>query len=587
MYTEYNSNNVSNANNVNFNQTNDYDEKPNKFLSVLWKILLVIIILIIGFLLLIKFKVLSFTSSVMPNAIVLNQNEIGIKKGKGYQLVSTVLPENAENKQVVWESSDPKIVSVNSITGYITGVKEGSATITVKTLINDISTDCIVNVSGKNILVSKIVLNEKRISLAVGYTHNLTYQITPKNATENDLIFTSSDSSVATVNQSGVIQGLKEGNAIITVSSSNGLAKDTTYVSVYKKGSSTIVDGEPIKTDNYPKFLTVSPQTLNLKLGGSSQLIASVLPEKANNQISWSSTNSRVATVDSNGLVSAVGMGSATIIARTINDITYNVNVLVGNYSKEVRSILVTTNYISLAVSNSKQLAVAFTPADASNKNVFWTSSNPSVATVDKYGVVKAISPGSTIIKATSEDGGYTDTATIEVVNYDNIIEEKSIAFDSSSYTVGIGSTKSLIPIITPSNATFKSVRFESSNPSIATVDENGVVRGLKEGTVSITATTNRNRLKATTTIIVKYINATSVKVNTTNVNIAKNETFTLVATGLPSDATNKKVSYTVSNPNIAIIDANGIITGKNAGTTTITITPSEGNPATVLVNVK
>lgn len=585
MYTEYNSNNVSNVNS--FNQANDYDEKPNKFLSVLWKILLVIIILIIGFLLLIKFKVLSFTSSVMPNAIVLNQNEIGIKKGKGYQLVSTVLPENAENKQVVWESSDPKIVSVNSVTGYITGVKEGSATITVKTLINDISTDCIVNVSGKNILVSKIVLNEKRISLAVGYTHSLTYQITPKNATENDLIFTSSDSSVATVNQSGVIQGLKEGNAIITISSSNGLAKDTTYVSVYKKGASTVVDGEPIKTDNYPKSLTVSPQSLNLKLGGSSQLIASVLPEKSNNQISWSSTNSRVATVDSNGLVSAVGMGSATIIARTINDITYNVNVLVGNYSKELRSILVTTNYISLAVSNSKQLAVAFTPADASNKNVFWTSSNPSVATVDKYGVVKAISSGSTIIKATSEDGGYTDTATIEVVNYDNIIEEKSIAFDSSSYTVGIGSTKSLIPIITPSNATFKSVRFESSNPNIATVDENGVVRGLKEGTVSITATTNRNRLKATTTIIVKYINATSVKVNTTNVNLGKNETFTLVATVLPSDATNKKVSYSVSNSNIATIDANGIITGKNTGTATITITPSEGNPATVLVNVK
>ena len=585
MYTEYNSNNVSNVNN--FNQANDYDEKPNKFLSVLWKILLVIIILIIGFLLLIKFKVLSFTSSVMPNAIVLNQNEIGIKKGKGYQLVSTVLPENAENKQVVWESSDPKIVSVNSVTGYITGVKEGSATITVKTLINDISTDCIVNVSGKNILVSKIFLNEKRISLAVGYTHSLTYQITPKNATENDLIFTSSDSSVATVNQSGVIQVLKEGNAIITVSSSNGLAKDTTYVSVYKKGASTVVDGEPIKTDNYPKSLTVSPQSLNLKLGGSSQLIASVLPEKSNNQISWSSTNSRVATVDSNGLVSAVGMGSATIIARTINDITYNVNVLVGNYSKELRSILVTTNYISLSVSNSKQLAVAFTPADASNKNVFWTSSNPSVATVDKYGVVKAISPGSTIIKATSEDGGYTDTATIEVVNYDNIIEEKSIAFDSSSYTVGIGSTKSLIPIITPSNATFKSVRFESSNPSIATVDENGVVRGLKEGTVSITATTNRNRLKATTTIIVKYINATSVKVNTTNVNLGKNETFTLVATVLPSDATNKKVSYSVSNSNIATIDANGIITGKNTGTATITITPSEGNPATVLVKVK
>ena len=221
MYTEYSSNNANN-----YNQINNYEEKPNKFLSILWKVLLVIIILVIGFLLLIKFKVLSFTSSVMPNAIVLNQNEIGIKKGKGYQLISTVLPENAENKQVIWESSDSKIVSVNETTGYITGLKEGSATITVKTLINNVSTDCIVNVTGKNVLVNKITLNEKRISLAVGYTHNLTYQLTPNNATENDLIFTSSDSSVAVVNQNGVIQGLKEGNAIITVSSSNGLAKD-------------------------------------------------------------------------------------------------------------------------------------------------------------------------------------------------------------------------------------------------------------------------------------------------------------------------------------------------------------------------
>ncbi len=582
MYTEYSSNNANN-----YNQINNYEEKPNKFLSILWKVLLVIIILVIGFLLLIKFKVLSFTSSVMPNAIVLNQNEIGIKKGKGYQLISTVLPENAENKQVIWESSDSKIVSVNETTGYITGLKEGSATITVKTLINNVSTDCIVNVTGKNVLVNKITLNEKRISLAVGYTHNLTYQLTPNNATENDLIFTSSDSSVAVVNQNGVIQGLKEGNAIITVSSSNGLAKDTTYVSVYKKGTSTVVGGEAIKTNNYPKSLTVSSQTLNLKLGGSSQLIASVSPENSNNQISWSSTNSRVAVVDSNGLVSAVGIGSATIIARTINDITYNVYVLVGNYSKDLKSILVTTNYLSLAVSSSKQLAVSFTPADASNKNVFWTSSNSSVAVVDKYGVVKAISPGSTIIKATSEDGGYTDTAVIEVVNYDNIVEEKTISFDSSSYTVGIGSTKSLIPIITPSNSTFKSVHFESSDPSIATIDENGVIQGLKEGTVSITATTNRNRLKATTNVTVKYIDATSVKVNTAVVNIKENETFTLVATVLPNNATNKRVIYSISDSSIAEIDTNGIITGKKTGTTTITITPSEGNPATVLVNVK
>ena len=135
MYTEYNSDNVSNQI---YGNPNDYkEEKPNKFLSMIWKILLVIIILIVGFILLIQLGVISFSSSIMPEAILLNQNEVGIKKGRSYQLVSTVLPENANNKQVIWTSSDPKIVSVNETTGYITGVSEGTATITVKTLIND------------------------------------------------------------------------------------------------------------------------------------------------------------------------------------------------------------------------------------------------------------------------------------------------------------------------------------------------------------------------------------------------------------------------------------------------------------------
>ena len=159
MYTEYNSDNVKN---VIYGNPDDYkEEKPNKFLSMIWKILLVIIILIVGFILLIQFGVISFSSSIMPDAILLNQNEIGIKKGKSYQLVSTVLPENANNKQVIWTSSDPKIVSVNETTGYITGVNEGTATITVKTLINNISTDCVVNVTAKDVLISGISFYQK------------------------------------------------------------------------------------------------------------------------------------------------------------------------------------------------------------------------------------------------------------------------------------------------------------------------------------------------------------------------------------------------------------------------------------------
>lgn len=100
MYTEYNSQNI-------YEKPDNYEkpEKPNRFFSVLWKILLVIIVLILLFLLLIKLGVISLTSSIAPEAILLNTNEVGIKKGILIMLVSTVLPDNATNKQVVWTSS--------------------------------------------------------------------------------------------------------------------------------------------------------------------------------------------------------------------------------------------------------------------------------------------------------------------------------------------------------------------------------------------------------------------------------------------------------------------------------------------------
>ena len=578
MYTEYNSQNI-------YEKPDNYEkpEKPNRFFSVLWKILLVIIVLILLFLLLIKLGVISLTSSVAPEAILLNTNEVGIKKGNTYQLVSTVLPDNATNKQVVWTSSNPDIVSVNEVSGYIEGLEVGTAVITVKTLINDKTSECVVNVTDRNILVNSINLNEKYISLAVGYTHSLTYRTSPSNATELSLKFSSSDPSVATVSANGV----KEGSAIITVSSANGLASDTAYVTVYKRGASTISDGESVITETYPESINILNESVNLSVGTTSQLIAEVLPSDANQNISWSSSNSNVVTVDSNGLLTAKGVGTATIVAKTINNITDTCQVTVGNYSLNLRSILITTDYSVLPIGSKKQLVVAFNPSNATNKTVTWSSSNTSVATVDSSGNVKAISPGSAVITAKASDGGYTDTAIIEVVNYDNLIEEKTLSFASSSYSIGVNQTVTLNPIITPSNATFKAVEFQSSNTSIATVDANGVVRGIAPGQATITATTKRNGIKASVTVTVKTISSTSVSLNSTRVSINRGGTFSLVATVNPTNATNQSVTFKSDNPNIATIDSNGIITGVASGTATITVTPNGGGTSsTCLVTV-
>ena len=158
MYTEYNSQNVENNNidydnykdnNNNIPKKDNFSKDPNiyvteeepsngkKILSMIWKILLVIIILIVLFLVLIQMGVIKFGSDIAPEVVLLNQNEVGLKRGATYQLVHSVLPDNSTNKQVVFVSSDPSIVEVNEATGFLTAKKNGTATITVKTLINE------------------------------------------------------------------------------------------------------------------------------------------------------------------------------------------------------------------------------------------------------------------------------------------------------------------------------------------------------------------------------------------------------------------------------------------------------------------
>lgn len=580
MYTEYNSE-------KSYNNENYVEEKPNRFLGVVWKILLVVIVLILLFLSLFQFGVISLNSSVSPEVILLNQNEIGIKKGSGYQLLATVLPEDASNKRVIWESSDPKVVSVNETTGYINGLKEGSAIVTVKTVINEIINECIVNVEGSNILVNNISVNEKYINLAVGYTHSLSYRTLPKNATELSLKFISSDPSVATVNSKGIITGVKEGSAIITVSSGNGNISDTSYITVYKKGTSTTVGGESIATKNYPKSVALNEENLNLKVGSSSQLLATISPSNVNQSVSWSSSNTNVATVDENGLVVARGVGSAIIVAKTINGLTDSCKVVVGNYSVDLKGVRITTEYAVLPIGIKKQLVAVFEPSNATNKTVIWSSSNTSVATVDASGIVSTISPGTATITVTSSDGGYKAASVIEVINPTNTIEITGVEFSQSTYSVAIGGTISLNPIVYPTNATYKAVSFESSDPSVATVDENGIVKGIKKGSAKITVTTKRNNKKAVVTVNVNSVSVSGIELNATNINITKGNTYSLQANILPSLATNKKVTWSSSNTSIATVDSNGIVKGINSGTTTIVVTTEDGlKNATCVVTV-
>ena len=251
---------------------------------------------------------------------------------------------------------------------------------------------------------------------------------------------------------------------------------------------------------------------------------------------------------------------------------------------------------LSLKPNSSHTLVASIIPEDAKNQNLKWQSSDESIVTVDKNGKVKALKKGSATITVTTEDGEYS--ANCKIIVTDDIINVTNVTI-SGNNEVTVGKTIKLTATITPDNASDKGVTWKSSNTKIATVDKNGTVKGLKSGKVTITVTTTDGNKTVKKEITVKDTQTTTPTtpdkdntdpkpntpsdVNVTGVKIEGDKdinvgnTVQLTAVVSPTNATNKKVTWKSSNESVAKVDTNGLVTGLNDGTVTITVTTEDG----------
>ena len=241
------------------------------------------------------------------SSVSLDASSLELSIGDTYTFKTSVLPENATNKELIWSSSDDSVVSVDN--GKITALKEGKATITVKSKDGFKTSSCEVTVNKVPpvIHVNSVSLNETTLNIETGDRYTLIATVLPTDASDKSVNWSSSNESVATVNSKGKITAVSAGEAIITVTTTDGGLTASCTVNVTQK----IVPATGIKL-NYSE--------LELSVGGSESLVATVLPTNATNkEVIWSSTNENVVTVDENGLVSAVGAGDAIIVVKTVD----------------------------------------------------------------------------------------------------------------------------------------------------------------------------------------------------------------------------------------------------------------------------
>ena len=247
---------------------------------------------------------LSCTEEPTPIAvtsITLDSTSMTLIEGDTQKLTATVSPSNAENKAVIWTSSNSAVASVKE--GTVTALKVGEATITAKSDDGGKTATCKVTVNAKVYPVESVSLDKTSYEMTEGDEFTLTATVKPDNATNKNVTWSSSNTSVATVNN-GKVTALKAGTATITVKTEDGGKTATCEVTVNAKV--------------YPvESVSLDKAWCEMTEGDEFTLIATVNPENATNKnVSWSSSNTAVATVD-NGKVKALKAGTTTITVKT------------------------------------------------------------------------------------------------------------------------------------------------------------------------------------------------------------------------------------------------------------------------------
>ena len=421
--------------------------------------------------------------------INISESEMTIKEGESVTLTTTCYPDNTTfSKKITWSSSDTNVATVDA-NGTVIAKSAGTAVITATTE-NGKTASCTVTVEKKLIPITEVCLDKSSATLPEGETTALTATVLPENTTDSkNVSWSSSNSEVAIVDANGTVTAKSAGTAIITATSENG--KTASCAITVEKKLIPITE------------VSLSESAVGIIEGNTHKLTATVLPENTTDSksVSWSSNNEAVATVSEDGTITAKSAGTAVITATSTNGKTAGCTVTVSK--KEIPIVDVALNRTSATITEGDILNLTATvlPENTTeSKNIGWSSSNNDIATVDSTGKVTAKQAGTVVITATSSNGK-TASCTITVEKKEIPITE--VVLNKTSAAVDEGETIKLIATVYPENTTNgKSIKWNSNNNTVVTVDLMGNVTAKKAGTAIITAT-SENGVSASCTITV------------------------------------------------------------------------------------
>ncbi len=427
----------------------------------------------------------------------------------------------------------------------------------------------------REIPVSVVVLDASLsggIVLEAGQTQNIAGKVSflPENATDTAETYESSDSEIASVDESGLLRALQQGSAMITITVGGKHAHFGVEVEAQRI---------PVESVTLPEDLT---NGVSLHIGETLEIAgrAIITPENATEtETTYASSDETVATVGADGVVTAVAEGTATI--------TVTVGGQSASFELTVTKIVVEgitlpedlTNGVTRQIGETLEIAgrAIITPENATVIETTYASSDTNVATVSDEGVVTALKEGTATITVTVDGHSASFELTVTKVPVASVTLPKDLTDGVSlkpNQTLNIAGKATVLP----ENATYKAEIYASLNESVATVDADGVVTAVAEGTAKITVTVDGVEASFELTVAADVppvpvaLEKIEISKQTATLELSPGATFELapLLTFTPAEQ-NEGVVYTSYDSDIATVDENGTITCLKVGTATIT----------------
>ncbi|OXA76820.1 hypothetical protein B0A65_17950 [Flavobacterium frigidimaris] len=427
------------------------------------------------------------------------------------------------------------------------------------------------NTNVATVAVTGVSVSPTTATVGLGSTQQLTATLAPANATNQNVTWTSSNTAVATVNTSGLVTAVAAGTTTITVKTVDGNKTATSAITVA---------AIPVAS------VSVTPTTASLYAGNTQQLTATVLPANATNKnVTYSSSNTAIATVNSSGLVTAVSAGTANITTTTqdgnktaVAAITVNPNsnftvyfykpsnwgtgIKIYYWSALPAGVLANATWPGVNMTDTGNGWYSYTFTNVTSTNLIFNDGTSQTADLSR-----------------NKTGWYMNNTWYDS-NPGTVVAVTGVTLSPTTATLLVGATQQLTPTVAPATATNKTVSYSSSNTAIATVNATGLITAIAAGISTITVTTQDGAKTATCAVTVNATNVavTSVSLSPATTSLAVGGTQQLTPTILPANATNKNVTYSSSNTAVATVNTSGLITAVANGTSTITVTTVDGS---------